>query len=106
MSDISVDSARQYVTDLELPKRRTRTLEFNAQDTAGKVVVFDASKNQATVIGSEVVSFVKGVSAERRQDIVDCASLAQLAANTKVNLKSEVSIGTTSILRSWRIWVG
>jgi hypothetical protein len=51
---------------------------------------FDALKNQAMVVGSEVLSFVKGVSIERRQDIVNCALLAQLAANHKVNSETDI----------------
>jgi hypothetical protein len=42
------------------------------------------------VVGSEVVSFVQGVSAERRQDIVNAALLAQLAATKKVQDRNDV----------------
>lgn len=80
MNTISVDHARSYVNSLELPPgTRTRgesvdTVKFN----------FDEIKDQAMVVGSDIVSFVKGVTPERREDIVNSSLLAQLAAKKKV----------------------
>ena len=47
--------------------------------------VFDTAKNQAAVVGSEVVSFVSGVTVERRDAIVNSSLLAQLVAKQKVS---------------------
>ena len=72
------ESARAFVQAIEMPSR------------AGEAVVetrpvdFDQLKNQAAVVGSEVVSFVKGITAERRQDVVNATLPAQLAANKKI----------------------
>jgi hypothetical protein len=44
---------------------------------------FDKGKTQAMVVGSDIVSFVKGVSEAGRRDVVNCALLAQLAANKR-----------------------
>lgn len=73
-------TARAFVDSIELP-RVAKRLTRDAQPP--KEISYDELKNQAMVVGSEVVSFVKGVTAERRQDIVNSALLAQLAANKK-----------------------
>ena len=87
MSHITLASARQFLDHLELPAWTREGFE-GAGETA--IIDFDALKNQAAVVGSEVVSFVKGVSAARRQDIVNCALLAQLAADHKVKDKNMI----------------
>jgi hypothetical protein len=53
-------------------------------------VVFDATKAQATVVGSEIVSFVTGVTAERREAIVNSSLLAQLIAKQAVPDQSRI----------------
>jgi len=87
MSATTVGSARLYLSKLALPRKATRIMLGAATEPA---LDFDAQKNQAAVVGSEVLSFVKGVSAVRRRDIVDCALLAQLAANKKASVSQEV----------------
>ena len=57
---------------------------------ARELIDFDAQKNQAMVVASDIVSFVKGVSNERRQDIVNASLLAQLVANKKVPDKTRI----------------
>ena len=81
MPTISAASARSFVDSLQLPPIARAGFE-GAGETSG--IDFDAVKNQAAVVGSEVISFVRGVSVERRQDIVNCALLAQLAADAKI----------------------
>jgi hypothetical protein len=87
MSTITVESARSFLAHLELP--RITRLGFEAGEKK-PAVDFDVLKNQATVVGSEIVSFVKGVSVERRQDIVHCALLAQLAADRAVTDRNKI----------------
>lgn len=87
MSKVNVNTANKFLDNLKLPAI-TRG-GFKAAEKKPQVD-FDALKSQAMVVGSEVVSFVKGVSAERRQDIVNCALLAQLAADHKVNDRSKI----------------
>jgi hypothetical protein len=84
MPKITVTSASKFLEQVELP-----ALARGAAREAA-LIDFDELKDQAAVVGSEVVSFVKGVSAERRQDIVNCALLAQLAANRKVQDKTRI----------------
>jgi hypothetical protein len=45
---------------------------------------FDAAKTQSTVVGSDVLSFVTGVTAQGRDAIVNSSLLAQLVAKKKV----------------------
>jgi hypothetical protein len=75
---IEVSAAQAFVSSLQLPLPRmgaTATpVEFD----------FDAAKSQAMVVGSEVVSFVQGIDAEQRSDIVNAALLAQLRAKKVV----------------------
>ena len=81
---ISLDSARSFVAEVELPRPK------RARDAAAAPIpivdqIFDTAKNQAAVVGSEVVSFVSGVTAERRDAIVNSSLLAQLVAKQKVS---------------------
>jgi hypothetical protein len=51
---------------------------------AAAPVAFDpsASKDQAVVVGNDIVLFAKGIAAEQRSDIVNALLLAQLAKKT------------------------
>jgi hypothetical protein len=81
MKSISPDQARRYVSSLNLDDRLRRGAK-----AAGTVELnFDQVKNQAAVVGSDIVSFMKGVTPERREDIVNSSLLAQLAAKKQVN---------------------
>jgi hypothetical protein len=74
-------TALDYVTSLELPAVPAQ-LEGAVDDSTGSA--FQTAKNQASVVGSELISFVKGVTPESRQAIANSALLAQLAANKSV----------------------
>jgi hypothetical protein len=47
-------------------------------------LAFDMAKAQGAVVGSEIVSFVQGVTAQRRDAIVHSSLLAQLVAQKKI----------------------
>ena len=66
MKQVTPQSARAYVDAIELPQGRAGA-GFESADT---VLELDGDKDQAAVVGSEVVSFMKGVSVDRRNDIV------------------------------------
>ena len=85
MANIDVPSALAYVRKLDLPL--ARSMVGAAED---EVIDFDTFKKQITVVGSEVVSFVEGISAQRRQDITNATLLAQLAANKKVTDREDI----------------
>lgn len=81
MARVTEDQAQRYVESLELPSRPPGTLE------SVDAVKFDFTKvkTQAMIVGSDIVSFVKGVTPERREDIVNSSLLAQLAAKKKIS---------------------
>ncbi len=79
MTKVTARSAREFVNALELPASKRGGFE-----SAPITIDYEAQKNQALVVASDVVSFVKGVSNERRQDIVNSSLLAQLAASKRV----------------------
>jgi hypothetical protein len=85
MPKITLASALQYLDQVKLPAITQTGFEGIDQTPP---IDFDALKTQAIVVGSDVVSFVKGVSEERRQDIVNSALMAQLVANNKVKNNS------------------
>lgn len=81
---VTVETASHYLGTVALPRRR-RPLGV-AEDVPQPVTasVFDTGKTQAAVVGSSVISFVSGVTPERREAIVNSSLLAQLLASKKV----------------------
>jgi hypothetical protein len=80
---VSADSARKYVQDVEIAaplRERGAGVERGATLTTS----LDAARSQATVVGGDVFSFVKGVTAEGREAIINSSLLAQLVAKKKV----------------------
>jgi hypothetical protein len=80
-SQVQVASARNFLQNLDL---RDLEVPHLLAVAPAEPIDYDAIKNQALVVGSDVVSFVKGVTAEARQDIANSALLAQLVAKKKV----------------------
>jgi len=84
-SKVTPNSARSFIRGATLPPPRLRRdateppTPLNLADTA-----FQQGKDQAAVVGSAVVSFVKGVTIERREAIVNSSLLAQLVAKRAV----------------------
>jgi hypothetical protein len=79
MNESATTRARDFVRTAELPE--APPLRF---DVTKAPVDFNAAKAQATVVGSDVIAFVKGVTPEQRSDIVNASLLAQLVAKKKV----------------------
>ncbi|MEI5997968.1 hypothetical protein H3V53_12400 [Paraburkholderia bengalensis] len=74
MSASTLTQAAAFVQDARLPSVRR-----GGADTLDLAPpAFDASKDQAIVAGSGVVSFKSGISASRRQAVADSLLLAQL----------------------------
>jgi hypothetical protein len=88
MSLTSMTQALEFVSRLELPAGPSPALEAAAEETPA--FDFSAAKNQAMVVGSDIVSFTKGVTPERRSDIVRSSLLAQLVAKKQVPAASDV----------------
>jgi hypothetical protein len=86
MSQVSVTEALQFVRTAELPHFERSPFEKTTSglERAAAEFDFDKTRDQAMSVGSDIVSFVKGVTEQRRRDITNCALLAQLIANNKV----------------------
>ena len=87
MKKITPKSAREFLSAVTLP---SPTRARGGVEGVREIIDFNAQKNQAMVVASDIVSFVKGVSNERRQDIVNASLLAQLVANKKVPDKTNI----------------
>src|SRR5215203_247209 len=81
MTSLTVSTARQFVEEADLPPAPPA---HRAARDARVAPIFDTTKNQAAVVGSGLVSFVSGVTPERREAIMNSSLLAQLVAKRKV----------------------
>lgn len=86
MKTISVQHARDFVVGVELPPPPSMPLAR----AKAQPLEFIKEKTQALVVGSDVISFVRGVSPERRQDLANASLLAQLVANKQVTDPSDL----------------
>jgi len=87
MSSDSVANARRFVEALRL---RPTPRAGDAPPQSAVDLALDAAKDQAAVVGSDVISFVSGVTAERRAAIIDSSLLAQLVAKKTVGDPSRI----------------
>ena len=76
MAQITPEKARSFVAALPLPAVRP-TRGAAAPEVP---ISFDQLKDQAMVVASDVIAFTKGVTEQRRADMVNASLLAQLAA--------------------------
>src|SRR5262245_55363192 len=90
MNTQSISKAREFVAIAELPP--PPPIDFDIVKAPQPVL--DAGKEQAAVVGSEVIAFVTGVTAEQRSDIVNASLLAQLVAKKKVPLPTTLAAVT------------
>lgn len=76
----AISKAREYVEAARLPPAIPKL------EGAGSPVdqALSQAKDQAAVVGSDVISFVTGVTAEQRQDLINSVLLAQLVAKVEV----------------------
>jgi hypothetical protein len=77
------DATRRFIQDSELPRRSVPRGGAPAEDSIVEPTLQEG-RNQAAVVGSEIVSFATGVPAEWRQDLMNGALLAQLVAKQQV----------------------
>jgi hypothetical protein len=76
MAAFDTQDARAFVRSLALPE--PPPVQFDL--TKAPAAPFDVAKEQASVVGSDVIAFAKGVTPEVRHDIVNAVLLAQLVA--------------------------
>jgi hypothetical protein len=79
MSATAATRAQAFVRTAELPE--APPLRYDVTKVA---IEFEEAKEQATVVGSDVIAFVKGITPEQRSDIVNASLLAQLVAKKQV----------------------
>jgi hypothetical protein len=80
VSTQTVAEAKAFVQQADLPAPPPEVL---GATIAATPFDFDALKEQAAVVGSDVIAFVKGLSPEHRTDLVNASLLAQLVAKKK-----------------------
>ena len=80
MKKVSVADARNFVATVELPPAP----HISRAREAAEPLQLVKDKTQALIVGSDVMSFVQGVTTERRQDLVNASLLAQLVATKEV----------------------
>lgn len=76
----SITLAREFVTNADLPDPPPPNFSFSKNVGLD----YDAAKDQAAVVGADVIAFVKGITPEHRSDIVNASLLAQLVAKKKI----------------------
>jgi hypothetical protein len=79
MTHPAIQSARDFVQQAELPE--PPPINF---DIAKAPFNLDPASDQAAVVGSDVVAFMKGVTREQRQDVMNATLLAQLVARKQI----------------------
>ena len=79
MENITAETALEFVNSVGLPQLEGPQLE------AVETFHPDQTKDQSAIVGSDIVSFVKGVTEERRQDIINSSLLAQAVADMQVS---------------------
>lgn len=81
MSTQTVSQARTFIAQAVLPPPPPVT---PGPTVAATPFDFDAVKEQAAVVGSDVIAFVKGLPETQRQDLVNASLLAQLVAKKQL----------------------
>ena len=79
MNEDMIVGAQEFVTMVDLPEPPPLSAR-----AAKDIFDYDSAKQQALVVGSDVIAFVKGITPEQRTDLVNASLLAQLAAKKKV----------------------
>ena len=85
----TVASARAFVSSAELPAVLPSVLA-DGDAVAMPDFAFDTAKEQAAVVGSDVISFITGITPEQRSDLVNATLLAQLVAKKKHPLPQDI----------------
>lgn len=81
--DTPIVSAREFVSSIELPEPPPLARAATPSGMPDQVA-FESGKDQALVVGSDLVSFAGNVPAEQRGDVANALLLAQLRARKVV----------------------
>jgi hypothetical protein len=89
-STIARNEIARYVSNLKL-KRPPRPFEIIRTKSAVQPAMVKEGEEQAFISDKSLVSFVSGVKAGNRKDILNSTLLAQLAANKKHSLETDMT---------------
>jgi hypothetical protein len=79
------DYAQRYIQHIELPAPRSSRIRGGSGQNSETIMgTLQTTRQQAAVVGSEIVAFADGVNSAQRQDLVNSTLLAQLVANKMV----------------------
>jgi hypothetical protein len=81
-----LERAKSFVSEVELPDRPRGPVAQGPDDKP----IYETVKSQATIVGSDVISFVTGVEDTLREAISDASLLAQLHANEQVDDEEDI----------------
>lgn len=84
------DKMISYVTNLELKYPSEAFEIFKGRDAVEENIVKEG-QGQAFLSDKSLVSFVSGVSGQNRKDVLNSTLLAQLAANKKVSIETDMN---------------
>ncbi|MDM0085059.1 hypothetical protein QTI17_31170 [Variovorax sp. J31P179] len=88
MSPKYVEDALNYVDSADLPEPRSG--RRGSPESKTVLDALDTTRQQAAVVGSEVVAFAEGVPGVFRQNLANSTLLAQLVATKKVPDKARI----------------
>lgn len=88
MSSKKLEDALNYVDSAELPEPRPGRRGSPENKTV--LDALETTRQQATVVGSEVIAFAEGVPGAFRQVLVNSTLLAQLVATKKVPDRTQI----------------
>lgn len=83
---INMDSAREYVASLDLPEPLVVAQGIDVEEENP----FDTVKDQATIVGQDVLAFMTGTEETLRKAISDSSLLAQMVADKRVPDKRDI----------------
>lgn len=89
MKSVSVRNALQFIEQSELPPHKVDRSELSSL-SSGPDSGLETPDQQAVIVGSDIISFVDGVTPERRQALVNSSLLAQLVAKKRVPNSSRI----------------
>jgi len=90
MTTSNPQSALHFLNDAALPEVRSDRGPRARADSQTVLDALDTTKEQAAIVGSEVISFAEGVPGAFRQDLVNGSLLAQLVATKRVPDKTRI----------------
>jgi hypothetical protein len=84
---IDIDAARAYISGIDLPEPFVIAQDLDGEDLEHP---FDAVKDQASVVGQDVIAFTSGTEVELRKAISSSSLLAQMVADRRVPDKKKI----------------